>query len=55
LGAADAGPGAGPEFLEVVYPAGGESSVNHQAIRHNGRGYCLVLRGRLHVKIEFEE
>lgn len=48
-------PEPGAEFLEVVYPAGSESSVNRQAIRHNGRDDCLVLKGRLHVQIGFEE
>jgi len=48
-------PEPGTEFLEVVYPAGSESSANGQAIRHNGRDYCLVLEGSLHVQIGFEE
>ena len=48
-------PEAGAEFLEVHYPAGSESSANGQAIRHNGRDYCLVLEGSLRVQIGFEE
>ena len=48
-------PEPGAEFLEVHYPAGSESSANGQAIRHNGRDYCLVLEGSLRVQIGFEE
>jgi transcriptional regulator with XRE-family HTH domain/quercetin dioxygenase-like cupin family protein len=48
-------PEPGTEFLEVVYPVGSESSANGQAIRHNGRDYCLVLEGRLRVQIGFDE
>jgi transcriptional regulator with XRE-family HTH domain len=48
-------PEQGTEFLEVLYPAGSESSANGQAIRHNGRDYCLVLEGSLHVQIGFDE
>ncbi len=48
-------PESGAEFLEVHYPAGSESSANGQAIRHNGRDYCLVLEGSLRAQIGFEE
>ena len=48
-------PEPGAEFLEVHYPAGSESSANGQAIRHNGRDFCLVLEGSLRVQIGFEE
>jgi transcriptional regulator with XRE-family HTH domain len=48
-------PEPGAEFLEVVYPAGSESSANNEAIRHNGRDYCLVLEGELGVQIGFEQ
>lgn len=48
-------PEPGAEFLEVHYPAGSESSASGQAIRHNGRDYCLVLEGSLCVQIGFEE
>jgi transcriptional regulator with XRE-family HTH domain len=48
-------PEPGAEFLEVHYPAGSESSASGQAIRHNGRDYCLVLEGSLRVQIGFEE
>ncbi len=48
-------PEPGAEFLEVHYPAGSESSASGQAIRHNGRDYCLVLEGSLRVQVGFEE
>jgi DNA-binding XRE family transcriptional regulator/mannose-6-phosphate isomerase-like protein (cupin superfamily) len=48
-------PEPGAEFLEVHYPAGSDSSANGQAIRHNGRDYCLVLEGSLRAQIGFEE
>jgi transcriptional regulator with XRE-family HTH domain len=48
-------PERGAEFLEVVYPVGSESSANNEAIRHNGRDYCLVLEGELGVQIGFEQ
>ncbi len=48
-------PEPGAEFLEVHYPAGSESSANGQAIRHNGRDYCLVIEGSLRAQIGFEE
>ena len=48
-------PEPGAEFLEVYYPVGGSSSANDQAIRHNGRDYCLILEGSLRVQIGFEQ
>ena len=48
-------PEPGAEFLEVTYPVGGSSSPTNQAIRHNGRDYCLILEGLLSVQIGFEE
>jgi len=48
-------PEHGAEFLEVHYPVGGESSANGEAIRHNGRDYCLILEGSLSVQIGFEQ
>ena len=48
-------PEPGAEFLEVHYPVGGGSSATDEAIRHNGRDYCLVLEGSLCVQIGFEQ
>src|SRR5579875_1024830 len=48
-------PEPGAEFLEVLYPVGSESSINNEAMRHNGRDYCLVLEGELGVQIGFEQ
>jgi transcriptional regulator with XRE-family HTH domain len=48
-------PEPGAEFLEVLYPVGGGSSATGEAIRHNGRDYCLILEGSLSVQIGFEQ
>jgi transcriptional regulator with XRE-family HTH domain len=48
-------PEPGAEFLEAYYPVGGSSSAKDEAIRHNGRDYCLVLEGSLCVQIGFEQ
>lgn len=48
-------PEPGAEFLEVHYPVGGGSSGTGEAIRHNGRDYCLILEGSLSVQIGFEQ
>lgn len=48
-------PEPGAEFLEVRYPVGGGSSGTGEAIRHNGRDYCLILEGSLSVQIGFEQ
>lgn len=48
-------PEAGAEFLEVWYPVGGGSGDTDEAIRHNGRDYCLILEGNLSVQIGFEQ
>jgi transcriptional regulator with XRE-family HTH domain len=48
-------PEPGAEFLEVRYQAGGGSGDTDEAIRHNGRDYCLILEGSLSVQIGFEQ
>ncbi|MDA8301973.1 MAG: cupin domain-containing protein [Actinomycetota bacterium] len=48
-------PEPGAEFLEVRYPVGGGSGATGEAIRHNGRDYCLILEGSLSVQVGFEE
>jgi transcriptional regulator with XRE-family HTH domain/quercetin dioxygenase-like cupin family protein len=48
-------PEPGAEFLEVHYPVGGGSGATGEAIRHNGRDYCLILEGSLSVQIGFEQ
>jgi mannose-6-phosphate isomerase-like protein (cupin superfamily)/DNA-binding XRE family transcriptional regulator len=42
------------DFLEVVYPPGGQSSDSGQAVRHDGREYLYVLRGELEAVIGFD-
>jgi DNA-binding XRE family transcriptional regulator/mannose-6-phosphate isomerase-like protein (cupin superfamily) len=48
-------PEPGAEFLEVCYPVGGGSGDTDEAIRHNGRDYCLILEGNLSVQVGFEQ
>jgi len=43
------------EFLVVVYDVGAESCAKDALIRHGGKEYAYVLRGRLGIKIGFEE
>jgi mannose-6-phosphate isomerase-like protein (cupin superfamily) len=43
------------EFLYVVYDVGGESCPPDSLMRHGGKEYAYVLRGRLGVKVGFEE
>ena len=45
----------GVEFLLTVYPAGGESAPADALVRHTGREFGIVLRGRLGVTVGFEE
>ncbi len=48
-------PESNVEFMEVTYEAGGGSSADDHAIRHNGREYSLILDGELSVQIGFEQ
>jgi len=43
------------EFLTVVYPAGASSCDEDSLVRHGGKEYGYVLRGRLGVRIGFDE
>jgi len=43
------------EFLTVVYPVGASSCDEDSLIRHGGKEYGYVLRGRLGVRIGFDE
>jgi mannose-6-phosphate isomerase-like protein (cupin superfamily)/DNA-binding XRE family transcriptional regulator len=43
------------DFLYVVYEAGAASSDAHTYMRHAGKEYGIVLRGRLAVAVGFEE
>lgn len=46
---------SGVEFLLTVYPPGSESSPAEALVRHTGREFGIVLRGRLNVTIGFED
>ncbi len=43
------------EFLFVVYPAGASSCDQDSLVRHGGKEYGYVIRGRLGVRIGFDE
>jgi transcriptional regulator with XRE-family HTH domain len=43
------------EFLYVVYDVGAESCDQDSLIRHGGKEYAYIMKGRLGVKIGFEE
>ena len=43
------------EFLTVVYPPGAASCDEDSLVRHGGKEYGYVLRGRLGVRIGFDE
>src|SRR5215470_3452563 len=43
------------EFLLVVYDVGAESCPKDALIRHGGNEYAYLIRGRLGIKIGFEE
>jgi transcriptional regulator with XRE-family HTH domain len=43
------------EFLMVVYPAGSSSCDEDSLVRHGGKEYGYVIRGRLGVRIGFDE
>ena len=45
----------GVEFLLTVYPAGSESAPADALVRHTGREFGIVLRGRLGVTVGFED
>lgn len=50
-----ASPEDGVDFLYVVYDVGGASSSSEALMRHSGREYGLVLRGKLGVAIQFDQ
>jgi transcriptional regulator with XRE-family HTH domain len=43
------------EFVSVVYPPGASSCDEDSLIRHGGKEYGYVIRGRLGVRIGFDE
>ncbi|MGZ4387862.1 MAG: cupin domain-containing protein, partial [Gaiellaceae bacterium] len=43
------------EFLSVVYPPGAESCDADSLMRHGGKEYGYVIRGRIGVRIGFDE
>ena len=43
------------EFLTVVYPPGASSCDEDSLVRHGGKEYGYVLRGRLGVRVGFDE
>src|SRR5205807_6160816 len=43
------------EFLYVVYPVGATSCPEDSLMRHGGKEYGYVIRGRLGVRIGFDE
>lgn len=43
------------EFVSVVYPPGAESCDEQSLMRHGGKEYGYVVRGRLGVRIGFDE
>ncbi|HSP73396.1 MAG TPA: cupin domain-containing protein [Gaiellaceae bacterium] len=43
------------EFLNAIYEPGGESAPADALVRHNGREFGIVLKGRLNVTVGFEE
>jgi transcriptional regulator with XRE-family HTH domain len=43
------------EFLFVVYPVGASSCDEDSLVRHGGKEYGYVIRGRLGVRIGFDE
>ncbi|MFI6357244.1 helix-turn-helix domain-containing protein [Streptomyces sp. NPDC050743] len=45
----------GVQFIQLTYEPGGASCPNGSHVRHSGREYGLVLRGRLRVTLGFEE
>jgi transcriptional regulator with XRE-family HTH domain len=45
----------GVEFLMTVYPPGSESGPADALVRHTGREFGIVLKGRLGLTVGFEE
>jgi transcriptional regulator with XRE-family HTH domain len=43
------------EFLLVVYPPGAESCDERSLMRHGGKEYGIVTKGRLGVRVGFDE
>jgi transcriptional regulator with XRE-family HTH domain len=43
------------EFISVVYPPGASSCDEDSLVRHGGKEYGYVIRGRLGVRIGFDE
>src|SRR5690242_19230417 len=43
------------EFLTVVYPVGASSCAEDSLMRHGGKEYGYVTRGRLGVRVGFDE
>jgi DNA-binding XRE family transcriptional regulator/mannose-6-phosphate isomerase-like protein (cupin superfamily) len=43
------------DFLEVIYQPWGNAEEPHQAMRHDGREYGLIVNGRLGAKVGFDE
>jgi transcriptional regulator with XRE-family HTH domain len=43
------------EFLFVVYPAGASSCDEDSLVRHGGKEYGYIIRGRLGIRIGFDE
>lgn len=41
------------DFCEVIYGVGGGSRATHDAIRHAGREYAVVIQGKLEAQIGF--
>lgn len=47
---------SGIDFREIAYaPGSGDNAAGEGFIRHPGREYGVVLEGRLHVQVEFDE
>src|SRR5471032_1584292 len=46
---------SGVEFLYTVYPPGGESSPADALVRHTGREFGIVVKGRLGLTIGFHD
>ncbi|MGH3401302.1 MAG: helix-turn-helix domain-containing protein [Streptosporangiaceae bacterium] len=43
------------DFLEVIYQPRGNAEGPHQAMRHDGREYGLIVNGRLRANVGFDE
>jgi transcriptional regulator with XRE-family HTH domain/mannose-6-phosphate isomerase-like protein (cupin superfamily) len=49
------GPDERVDFLEVIYSPSGHSTDARRPLRHDGQEYGLIISGRLHASIGFEE